>query len=194
MKFFAFEEWAAANAAYDAADAPYWHVKPVGSAFTALSGIFWSISYILMARQGFKDKSYSMPIYCLCLNIAWEATYGFVYGPGRINQFVFGQWMIVDAFLVYTTVKFGKHEWRQSPLVANNLGWIIFFGCIVCTWLQLSIAATLIPATGRQVVAYTGWTLQAALGIGSLAQLVSRGHTKGQSWGIWYGSIILLVR
>lgn len=189
MKFLALEEWAAANAAYESVDAPYWHVKPVASACTGVSGILWSISYILMATQGFKDKSYSMPIYCLCLNIAWESVYGFVYGPGLVNQIVFAQWMIIDAFLVYSTVKFGKDQWRHSPLVANNLGWIVLFGCIFCTWLHLSIAATFIPAIGRKVVPFTGWSLQAGISIGSFAQLITRGHTKGQSWGIWYISI-----
>lgn len=49
-----------------------------------------------------------MPIYCLCLNITWEGVYGFVYGPGLVNQIVFAQWMIVDLFLLYATVEFGR--------------------------------------------------------------------------------------
>lgn len=185
MKLFAFEDWAAASAEYDAAVPPYWHAKIVPDAFTALSGVLWSISYILMAIKSFQDKSYSMPIYCLCLNIGWEAVYGFVYGPGRFNQLVFAQWMIIDAVLVYMTIKFGRYEWRRQPLVAKNLGWIVLSGCIVSLWLHLAIAATFIPRIGRRVVAFTAWQLQVMISIGSVAQVLTRGNSAGHSWAIW---------
>ena len=188
MKFFALEEWAEANAAYDADIPPYWHAKIVPDAFTVLSGIFWSAAYILMATRSFQDQSYSMPIFCLCLNVAWETVFGFVYGPGLVNQIVFGQWMIVDAFLVYTTVKYGKRQWRQQPLIANHLGWIIVFGCIFCLCLHLSIAATFVPVVGRRVVPFTAWPMQLLINVGCLAQLLSRGHSEGHSWAIWYVS------
>lgn len=185
MNFFALKEWAAANADYNAAEPPYWHAKSVPDAFTALSGILWSASYILMVIRSFKDKSYSMPIYCLCLNITWEAVYGFVYGPGLVNQIVFAQWMIVDCFLLYATVKFGRDEWRHSPLVAKNLGWILLSGIAFCTALQLSVAATFIPSVGRRVVFETAWLMQVGMGVSLITQIVSRGHTAGHSWGIW---------
>lgn len=186
MKFLAWEEWAAASAAYNADTPPYWHAKIVPDAFTALSGVLWSASYILMANNGFKDKSYAMPIYSLCLNIAWEAVFGFVYGPGLLNQMVFAQWMVVDAFLVYTTVKYGRHQWRQQPMIANNLGLIMAVGIFLALCLHLAIAATFVPVVGRRVVPFTAWTSQMFVSIGSLAQLISRGHTQGHSLGIWY--------
>ncbi|KAF4636549.1 hypothetical protein G7Y89_g1536 [Cudoniella acicularis] len=132
MTFFKLAEWAAANADYDADIPPYWHAKMVPDAFTAAGGILWSISYILMARKAFKDKSYAMPIHCLCLNITWEAVYGFVYGPGLVNQIVFAQWVIVDMVLFYAIVKSAPHQWPNSPLVAKNLTWIILAGCVFC--------------------------------------------------------------
>lgn len=185
IMFFAQKEWAIASAEYEAAQPPYWHAKLVPDAFTAVSGILWSISYILMALRSFKDKSYSMPIYCLCLNITWEGVYGFVYGPGLVNQIVFAQWMIVDLFLLYASVKFGRAQWRHSPLVANNLTWIILAGIAFCLGLHLSVAATFIPSVGRRVVFFTAWPMQVIINVGSIAQIVSRGHTAGHSWGIW---------
>jgi len=186
MKFFAFEEWAAASAAYDADEPPYWHAKVIPDAFTALSGVLWSASYILMATRGFKNRSYAMPIYSLCLNIAWETVFGFFYGPGLFNQIVFAQWMIIDAFLVYTTIVFGKEQWKRQPLVANNLRWIMLVGYVLSVALHLSIAGTFIPIIGRRVVAFTAWPLQVFISVGSFAQLISRGHTQGHSWGIWW--------
>ncbi|KAL8638922.1 MAG: hypothetical protein Q9228_003974 [Teloschistes exilis] len=185
MKFLALEEWAAASAAYDADSPPYWHAKIVPDAFTALSGVLWSASYTLMANSGFKDKSYAMPIYSLCLNIAWETVFGFVYGPGLLNQIVFAQWMVVDAFLVYTTVKYGRQQWRQQPMIANNLGLIMAVGIFLALCLHFAAAATFVPVIGRRVVPFTAWILQMFISIGSLAQLISRGHTQGHTLGIW---------
>ena len=186
MPFFALEEWAAANAEYEADIPPYWHAKAVPDAFTAVSGVLWSISYILMARRGFQDQSYSMPIYCLCLNITWEFVYGFIYGPGRVNQIVFAQFMIVDLILFYAIARSGKYQWKDSPLIAKNLIWIVLGGCALCMWLQLAIAATFIPTVGRRIVFLTAWPMQVCINIGSIAQILSRGHTAGHSWGIWY--------
>lgn len=185
MAILALEEWARANMDYETDIPPYWHAKIVPDVFTAVSGFLWSISYILMAIKGFKDKSYSMPIYCLCLNITWEALYGFVYGPGLINQIVFAQFMVVDILLFYAIVKSGKHQWRHSPLVANNLTWIILGGCALSMWLQLAAAVTFIPYVGRRIVFFTAWPMQLVINIGSIAQILSRGHTAGHSWGIW---------
>lgn len=126
-----------------------------------------------------------MPIYSLCLNITWETTYGFVYGPGLVNQIIFAQWMIVDVFLVYATVKYGEFEWRRSPLIAKNLGWIIAFGCILGMVAELLIAATFVPILGRQVVFMTAWPIQITISLGYLSQLLDRGCTRGQSLGIW---------
>lgn len=185
MKILQLEAWAAANADYDAAIPPVAHVKTIPNLFSALSGIFWSISYILMARKSFRDRSYSMPIYCLCINISWETIFGFVYGPDLLNAIVFGQWMIVDIFLVYTTIKYGAYEWQKQPLIARNLAWIISVGVICGLVLNLAIAYTFIPTIGRQVVFFTAWPLQLVINIGYIAQLLSRGSTRGQSWAIW---------
>lgn len=185
MGFFALEEWAAANRDYDNTTAPYWHAKSVPDGFTAISGILWSISYILMAKKAFKDRSYAMPLHCLCLNITWEAVYGFVYGPGLLNQVVFAQWMIVDVVLFYAILRSAPYAWKQSPLVARHLAAIIVVGCVVCLWLHLAIAATFIPSIGRQVVFMTAWPMQVLINLSSIAQLISRGNTLGHSWGIW---------
>lgn len=189
MKFLALEAWAAANADYESAAPPFWHAKLVPDLFTTLSGILWSVSYVLMTIRSFKDKSYSMPIYCLCLNISWEAVYGFVYGPGLVNQIVFAQWMIIDVFLLYATIKFGKYEWRHQPLIAKNLTWIILAGCLTCLWLHLAVAVTFIPHVGRRVVFFTAWPMQVVINVGSIAQILARGHRAGHSWGIWCVSL-----
>ena len=40
-----------------------------------VGGIFWSLAYFLIIRQGFKDRTYGMPLAALCANISWEAIF-----------------------------------------------------------------------------------------------------------------------
>ncbi|KAK7180692.1 hypothetical protein DPSP01_012998 [Paraphaeosphaeria sporulosa] len=186
MGLFALEEWAQANADYNNDTPPYWHAKIVPDLFTAISGILWSVSYILMTLKGYKDRSYAMPIYCLCLNITWEFVFGFIYGPGLVNQIVFAQYMVVDVFLFHSILKFGPNEWRAHPLVARNLSWIIGVGCAVCLGLHLVLAKTFVPVIGRQVIFFTAWPMQHMISLGCVAQVLSRGHDAGQSMAIWW--------
>lgn len=185
MGIVAWEAWEAAKVAATAEIPPNDHVMVVSNILTALSGVLWSASYILLALKAFNDKSYGMPIYSLCLNITWEGVYGFVYGPDVFNQVVFAQWMLVDVFLLVATIKFGASAWSHTPIVANNLGWIILTACIICLWAQLAVAAVLVPAIGRKVVFFTSWALQVVISVGSVEQIMSRGNTNGHSWSIW---------
>lgn len=45
----------------------------------------------------------------------------------------FVPWLIIDVGIVYTTWRFGPDQWKQAPLVANNMGWIVMFGSIFMT-------------------------------------------------------------
>jgi hypothetical protein len=65
-----------------------------------------------------------MPLFALALNISWELVYTFVVEE-RLEKTVFAIWLLIDCGLVYTAVKFGKHEWSHSPAVARNLGIIL---------------------------------------------------------------------
>ncbi len=36
------------------------------------SGLFWTVTYLLIIRRGFRDQTYGMPLVALCANLAWE--------------------------------------------------------------------------------------------------------------------------
>ena len=185
MKIVASDAWEAARQHAATHVPPNAHVLVVSNCLTALAGMLWSASYILMTLKGFKDKSYGMPIYSLCLNITWEVVYGFVYKSELFNQIVIAQWLIVDVFLLVATIRFGPSAWSHTPIVAKNLGWIILVACIVGLWGHLALAAVLVPIIGTRVIFFTAWPLQIVISVGSLGQLMSRGNTKGHSWNIW---------
>jgi len=39
------------------------------------SGLFWTLTYLIIIRRGFIDKSYGMPLAALSANISWEAIF-----------------------------------------------------------------------------------------------------------------------
>lgn len=45
----------------------------IGSAF------FWILTYVLIIKRGFKDKTFGMPLIALCFNISWEFIYMLIY-------------------------------------------------------------------------------------------------------------------
>ena len=50
-----------------------------------VGGLFWSATYILIIRRGFKYKTFGMPMAALCANISWEAIFAFVTPHGALN-------------------------------------------------------------------------------------------------------------
>ncbi|HEY6756445.1 MAG TPA: hypothetical protein VI037_03560 [Nitrososphaera sp.] len=75
-----------------------------------VGGIFWSLTYILIIRQGHKDKTYSMPLVALCANISWEAIFSFIYPSAPPQLYINYVWFILDVLIVFQFLKFGKSE------------------------------------------------------------------------------------
>lgn len=180
------EEWERLRDVALAWEAPNSHVMPISNALSAVCGILWGVSYVLLTKRAFDDKSYGMPIFATCCNVTWELIYGFVYPPDPFNAVIFGLWAIIDVFLFVATARYGKHEWEHSPLVARNLPLIMLVSAISAAWMQLALASEFIPAIGREIVFFSSWPLQIVLGASSLMQILSRNSTRGHSIHIWY--------
>jgi paspaline synthase len=94
-------------------------------------------------------------------------------------------WMVLDLGLVYATLKFGAGEWHHSPLVARHLPAIVSVGCLVFLVVNWSFAR-LFDDDHRLIACFwSAFALQAVLSWLALAQLISRGHTRGHSMTIW---------
>ncbi|KAL0059083.1 hypothetical protein AAF712_014214 [Marasmius tenuissimus] len=62
----------------------------------ATCGLFWSAAYVLYVYQARKDKSYGMPVFALCLNLAWELIHTFVYPLHGIGRYIHFPWVFLD--------------------------------------------------------------------------------------------------
>ncbi|KAI0896154.1 hypothetical protein F4806DRAFT_52672 [Annulohypoxylon nitens] len=148
------------------------------------SGLCWTTAYILYIRQAYRDKSYGMPLVCLCANIAWEFVFGAAIPESAAQVVSFFPWFVIDIGIVYTTWKFGREQWKHAPVVAQNLGWILIggiTGMLVLFWTFLKTYDNRYEAGF-----YLAWTDQIIVSTTSVAQLMSRNNTSGHSWGIWF--------
>lgn len=53
-----------------------------------LSGIFWTITYLLILQRSIQDRIIGMPMVALCMNIAWEFIFSFVYPSDKPQLYV----------------------------------------------------------------------------------------------------------
>ena len=74
------------------------------------SGILWTLTYILMIRRGFKDKTYGMPLAALSANIAWEFIFSFIEPCQPPQLYVNIIWFSFDAIILYQFFKYGMSE------------------------------------------------------------------------------------
>src|SRR3954467_5382788 len=64
-------------------------------ALTLLSGVAWTVVYVVAIRIGFQQRTYAIPAAALALNIAWEsiyATHGVVAGNLSLQTYVNVAW------------------------------------------------------------------------------------------------------
>ena len=179
---------------------PFYFV-PVSNAFLQIGGSLWTLCYILLTRQSFRDRSYGMPLFALAYNFAWEFIYGFYVAETPLERAVFTIWLFLDVGMVYGLVVYGKEEWNHAPLIKENLR-LIFTGLVIwCSVAHWAFATWWIDndigkregkfyrgVVGPDTTELGFWSAvvsQTYLSVASLGQLLIRQHTGGVSWGIW---------
>ncbi len=80
-------------------------------------GLFWSLTYILIIRRGFKDKTYGMPLVALGANISWEAIFSFIHPHSGAQLYINYIWFFLDVLILLQFLKFGKSEF---PALSNK--------------------------------------------------------------------------
>lgn len=166
---------------------------------TLLSGIAWIIVYEECVRLGFKQKTYSMPLFALGLNFAWESIYGFsdiflgAHGPlvgmNAIQPYVNIAWACIDVVILITFFKYGKKEWPQVFSKKLMAPWIMLV--LVCSFaLQIAFIKEFGFIMAAQYSAFLQNLLMSVMFIG---MFVKRGGMEGQSlllaYAKWIGTL-----
>ncbi|PWL79939.1 MAG: hypothetical protein DBY20_01575 [Coriobacteriia bacterium] len=176
-------------------------------AFIAISGVFWTIVYILIIRRDFADKTFGMPLAALAINIAWEIRFSMVfYSPDimLLPQVINTVWAIFDVVIVFTVFKYGapafSQDYKAKPGKASFYAMFatMLAFCFVFIFVGTDFLVT-IPAfdgsvwEAAKLIAYAQNLLMSALFI---AMIWQRNSTKGQSFWIafckWFGTFIVM--
>ncbi|KAH7325678.1 hypothetical protein B0I35DRAFT_405039 [Stachybotrys elegans] len=179
-------------------DVPYFHLIPlspldqvnlppasfllVQEALVLVSTFGWTAAYVLYCRQAFLDRSYGVPLITLVLNTAWEVVFGLIVPPSNDMVFVAGPWTILEAILIYATIKHGAVEWKHTPLVANNLWWILPSSVVISCGFYLAFIQSF--EEFRNALIASALINQLCTSVGAVLHL-SKGNTRGHSLGIW---------
>jgi len=80
--------------------------------FGIASGVFWSITYLLLIKRGYQDKACGMPMAALALNISWEFIFSFIHPHGGFQLVINIAWFVLDTILV---VQYLRYEPARRP-------------------------------------------------------------------------------
>ena len=143
-----------------------------------LGGLFWSATYILIIRRGFKDKTFGMPMAALCANISWEIIFAFFSPHDAPQLYVNYIWFSLDVVIVIQFLKYGKKEFP-------NISRWQFFAIFA---LGISIAIPMILAVNYQlednVGAYAAFGQNLMMSVLFVTMLINRKGIEGQSFYI----------
>jgi len=143
-----------------------------------IGGLFWSATYILIIRRGFKDKTFGMPMAALCANISWETIFAFILPHDAPQLYVNYIWFSLDVVIVIQFLKYGKKEFPSIPK------WQIF----AIFALGIAIAAPMIVGISNElndnVGAYAAFGQNLMMSILFVTMLINRQGIGGQSFYI----------
>lgn len=108
-----------------------------------ISGLGWTIVYVVIIYRGFKDKASGMPLMAFSLNIAWEFLFSVVFPSPRIVQQVANlTWVCLDVVILVQKFMYGHKEFKTSvPGIGKGM-----FRVIVVFALVVSLGAVYLSA------------------------------------------------
>jgi hypothetical protein len=84
-------------------------------ALTIISGLCWTMVYVLIIYRSIKDKTYGMPFWALAFNISWEFIFSAIFKSADLTQLIVNHvWLAFDVVIVVCYFIYGKKDWPQS--------------------------------------------------------------------------------
>ncbi len=143
------------------------------------SGVFWTITYILIIRRSFQDQTYGMPLAALCTNITWEGIFAFVHPHDGVQRIIDIIWFGFDLVILYQLLRYGRREFpRMSQAVFISM---IVVGLITGGLLVYLISYDQQDWRG----AYAAFGQNLMMSILFISMAYQRNSLRGQS--VWIG-------
>lgn len=145
------------------------------------SGVLWTLTYLLIIRQGFLDRTYGMPLAALCANISWEFVFALVYPHDLPQRAVDVVWLSFDLVILVQLLVYGPREFADLPrrlfYAAFVLALATAFGAVLTITLQF----------GDFDGAYSAFGQNLMMSVLFVTMLYSRGSLRGQS--VWIAAL-----
>ncbi|EFH84481.1 hypothetical protein [Ktedonobacter racemifer] len=141
------------------------------------SGLFWTITYLLIIQRSWRDRSYGMPLVALCANISWECIFSFLLPPQLIQHIVNLIWFVLDAVILALTICYGP---REFP----NLSKRAFYTLLGLALVTSFFAVLLLTLEFHDSGVYAAFGQNLMMSILFLTMLFRRRSLRGQSMSI----------
>src|SRR5215217_7429650 len=142
------------------------------------SGVLWTLTYLLIIRQGFLDRTYGMPLAALCANLSWEFIFAFVYPHDLPQRAVNVVWFSFDLVILGQLLLYGPREFGILSRRLFYAGFALALG----TAFGAVLATT--PEFDDFDGAYSAFGQNLMMSILFVTMLYSRGSLRGQSISI----------
>lgn len=142
-------------------------------------GLFWIITYILIIKQGFKDKKYGMPMAAICANISWEFIFAFMYPQNNLQRMITFLWFMLDIIIMMQYLRYGHKEYRK--LIPSKIFYASFFITLGASFFIILAMMHEFNDIAGKYAAFSQNLMMSGLFI---ALLLQRGNLSGQSMSI----------
>jgi len=140
------------------------------------SGLFWTLTYILILRRGLLDRSYGMPMLALCANLSWEFIFSFVYPHPQPQLYIDYLWLLFDLGILAQYLRF----WQRDFPAHLPRKWFYPTFC-----LSLVLSALFILELSREFGDYIGiyaaFAQNLLMSVLFVRMLLKRNSSRGQS-------------
>ncbi|WP_018249578.1 transmembrane-type terpene cyclase [Orenia marismortui] len=140
------------------------------------TGLFWSLTYILIIFKGFQDKTYGMPMLALCANLSWEFIFSFIWPLELPRLYITIIWFSLDLIILLQFLLFGQADFRNK--FYRKLFYPIFFLLLLIIFFTiLFISYEFDDYIGK----YAAFGQNLLMSILFITMLIRRNSTSGQS-------------
>jgi hypothetical protein len=145
--------------------------------FALISGIFWTITYLLILQLSRQDRIIGMPMVALCMNISWEFIFSFIYPSDRPQLYVNYIWFCFDIVIAIQYLKLNKSAFVKY--LPRKLFYPAFCSVLAIGFFNMLFATT---ELGTKLGShYTAFEINLIMSVLFIYILLSSDRTQGQS-------------
>lgn len=140
------------------------------------SGVFWTVTYLLILRRGTLDKSYGMPMLALCANLSWEFIFSFIYPHPQPQLYINYLWLAFDVGILLQYLQLGRREFPE------NLPQALFYPTFAVCLLLSALYILVISQEFKDYIGiYAAFAQNLLMSVLFIRLLLKRNSASGQS-------------